>query len=200
MFQGLKPHHRRLLEKLVNIYFEKDGRIPVRVLSLFKFAEDLIGVKLLAEPHNFPNEGMGLLAYKGRNKLFVYYGLNDSRRERRFTLAHELAHAFSWTSEYTEKFDKCCVNNGYNAEPYILPFLYGKAEKINEEICDQVAMYLLCPLVEVKKVIAMEAWRLSQLDMFDLKGGFVVCKLLSDRFDVSTGFIKKYLEDNEISF
>jgi len=134
-------------------------KLPINVNKLSK----KLGVGV--EPSNFNDEVSGLFVIKD-SKPFIAYNVNQSKKRRRFTIAHELGHFILHSKNKSLFVDKNKSVMYRNSES-------STGELLKEREANAFAAALLMPI------------SLIQSEIKDLNGDDIIEKLAS-KFNVST--------------
>ena len=165
----------------------QSGGVPVDIERLRTLAEPMINREIKMDVFEEPSKYHGMILFHKDWFTFVI-DPRDSPYQQRFTFGHELGHvlySYDISGEYPRlKNIKWSSMADWSEE---------KREK--EEICDEIAMYLLCPFPEVVKLLRGFHQLPYQPDLFRPNSPeTTLLERMADYFEVPTAYFKGYLK------
>lgn len=187
MLDELDSEIKDKIDALIVLYKKEGGGIPVDLERLRTILETLINkkVEVKFEPSKF--EAI-VLPLKGGFLIKV----NSDRHpfEQRLSFSHEMAHIlFTFDDDEIPRRIRRFDNNTYKGWP--------SSNKKEEEICDEIAMYLLCPPAEVEKFLKERFFYLPcQIELFRAKQrSLEIMRLeqMAKEFEVPKSFLVRHI-------
>lgn len=164
------------------------GEVPVDIERLRTLAEPMINREIRVDVLEEPTKYHGMLIHH-RDWSTILLRSSDIPYQQRFTFGHELGHilySYDFSGEYP-----------HLKNPLWSWMAAGRSEerRENEEICDEIAMYLLCPFPEVVKLLRGFHQLPYQPDLFQPNSPeTTLLERMTDYFEVPTSYFKGYFK------
>ncbi|MBU2082293.1 ImmA/IrrE family metallo-endopeptidase [Patescibacteria group bacterium] len=174
--KNIDAETRQQIDNLLVLYYKSGGEIPINFELLIKLLARLTD-NYIEIIEDFQSKKGGILS-PVRWGFRVYVGQSDSLFQKRFTIGHEIGHILH-TYDYNEY--EIPRQKPYRESPMIFP------NKEEENICDEIAGYILCPQELLIKFLEdfhnipcqLELFRRRERPPFHAK-----LKLLSEIFEI----------------
>lgn len=174
------------IDNLLALYSRRNGdRLPVDVEILVNLLAKLIDKKIELVERDVNGRGYTVSVQGG---FLIYVNHSDTLSQKRFTIGHEIGHILH-TFDYTKETP--------HQRPERASYAFYSIRKEEESICDEIAMYILCPqklLIEILKGFSNIPCQLDLLRKKQIPPYYSRMKLLSEIFDSPLSKFIWYIE------
>ena len=185
--ENIDAETRRQIDNLLALYYKNGGGLPVDIELLTKLLARLIDsdIELIEDFWSKRKRGITSPVRWG---FRICVNHSDSLFQKRFTIGHEIGHILH-TYDYNEY--EIPRQKPYRESPMIFP------NKEEENICDEIAGYILCPQELLIKFLEDFHNIPCQLELFRKKqvSPFVArLKLISKIFGIPSAEFYKHIK------